>query len=119
MKEQADSRPRMANGTRNGTSADFWHRQAAIHGGNRTQFLCMATLFAVGAGDGNRTRTVSLGRVLILPCFRVQQRYWRPQLASGDPYRPGLVARAWPGSLASRAENRALAEVAWPRIAAT
>jgi hypothetical protein len=55
-----------------------------------------ATPFVRGAGDGNRTRTVSLGRVLILPCFRVLQRYWRPQLASGDPYRPGLVARAWP-----------------------
>ena len=47
------------------------------------------------------------------------QRYWRPQLAPGDPYRPGLVARVWPGSLASRAKNRALAEVAWPRITAT
>src|ERR1035437_6008517 len=58
-------------------------------------------------------------RVLIPPCFRVLQRYWRPQLAPGDPYRPGLVARAWPGSLASRGENRALAEVAWPRITAT
>jgi len=30
-----------------------------------------------------------------------------------------LVARAWPGSLASRGENRALAEVAWPSITAT
>jgi hypothetical protein len=60
-----------------------------------------------------------LGRVLIPPCFRVLQRYWRPQLAPGDPYRPGLVARAWPGSLASRAENCALAEAAWPRITAT
>src|SRR5450631_4219494 len=64
--------------------------------GNGAQFLCMATLLACRAGDGNRTRTVSLGRVLILPCFRILQRYWRPQLASGDPYRPGLVARAWP-----------------------
>jgi hypothetical protein len=77
-----------------------------------------ATAFR-GAGDGNRTRTVSLGRVLIPPCFRVLQRYWRPQLASGDPCRPGLVARVWPGSLASRGENRAPAEVVWPRITAT
>jgi len=37
--------------------------------------------------------------------FRVLQRYWRPQLAPGGPYRPGLVARAWPGSLLSRGEN--------------
>src|SRR5664280_2663236 len=74
------------------------------------RFICPATLFACGAGDGNRTRTVSLGRVLILPCFRVLQRYWRPQLASCDPYRPGLVARVWPGSLGSRVENRALAQ---------
>ena len=64
--------------------------------GNDVQFACATTLFEHGAGDGNRTRTVSLGRVLILPCFRVPQRYWRPQLAPGDPYRPGLVARAWP-----------------------
>src|SRR5664280_776783 len=73
-------------------------------------FACAATLFTRGAGDGNRTRTVSLGRVPILACFRVLQRYWRPQLASGDPYRPGLVARVWPGSLGSRVENRALAQ---------
>jgi hypothetical protein len=62
-----------------------------------------AAVFEHGAGDGNRTRTVSLGRVLIPPCFRVLQRYWRPQLASGDPCRPGRVARVWPGSLGSRA----------------
>src|SRR5450631_4901811 len=74
------------------------------------QFAYTATLFVFGAGDGNRTRTVSLGRVLILPCFPVLQRYWRPQLASGDPYRPGLVAGVWPGSLGSRVENRALAQ---------
>src|ERR1019366_6403516 len=79
--------------------------------GNGAQFVCMATLVACGAGDGNRTRTVSLGRVRIPPCFRVLQRYWRPQLASGDPYRPGLVARVWPGSFGSRVENRALAHV--------
>src|SRR5450631_4926334 len=78
------------------------------------QFVCMITLFACGAGDGNRTRTVSLGRVLIPPCFRVLQRYWRPQLAPGDPYRPGLVARVWPGFSRLRGENRALAEVAGP-----
>jgi hypothetical protein len=66
------------------------------------QFAYAATLFACGAGDGNRTRTVSLGRVLIPPCFRVPQRYWRPQLAPGDPYRPGLMAHAWPGSRGSR-----------------
>src|SRR5450759_5067279 len=83
------------------------------------QFGSTTTLFACRAGDGNRTRTVSLGRVLIPPCFPVLQRFWRPHLASVDPYRPGLVARAWPGSLASRGENRALAEVAWPRITAT
>src|SRR5450631_1749216 len=74
------------------------------------QFAYTATLFVFGAGDGNRTRTVSLGRVLILPCFPVLQRYWRPQLASGDPYRPGLVAGVWPGSLGSRVENRTLAQ---------
>src|SRR5664280_3303842 len=73
-------------------------------------FACAATLFTRGAGDGNRTSTVSLGRVPILPCFRVLQRYWRPQLAFGDPYRPGLVARVWPGSLGSRVENRAPAQ---------
>jgi len=43
-------------------------------------FACGATLFTCGAGDGNRTRTVSLGRVLIPPWFPVLQRYWRPQL---------------------------------------
>ena len=59
-------------------------------------FACPATVFEHGAGDGNRTRTVSLGRVLISPCFRVLQRYWRPQLAPGDPYRPGLVAVCGP-----------------------
>src|SRR5450631_4091939 len=80
------------------------------------QFVCMITVFACGAGDGNRTRTVSLGRVLIPPCFRVLQRYWWPQLAPGDPYRPGLVARAWPASLASPIEDRALAETSWTRI---
>ena len=74
------------------------------------EYASAATLFVCGAGDGNRTRTVSLGRVLILPCFPVLQRYWRPQLASGDPYRPGLVARVWPGSLGSRVENRTLAQ---------
>src|SRR5674476_1624597 len=78
-----------------------------------------ATRFACGAGDGNRTRTVSMGRVLILPCFRVLRRYWRPQLVPGDPYRPGLVAPAWTASLASRSENRARDEVSWPRITAT
>jgi hypothetical protein len=33
--------------------------------GNDAQFICMATLFACGAGDGNRTRTVSLGMVTL------------------------------------------------------
>jgi hypothetical protein len=58
-----------------------------------------ATLFACGAGDGNRTRTVSLGRVLAPPCSRVLQRFRRPHLAPGGPQRPGRVARVWPGSL--------------------
>src|SRR5665647_1808218 len=95
----------MARG--NGTCAVFWCGRALTHLGDGVRFACAATVFVYGAGDGNRTRTVSLGRVLIPPCFRVLQRYWRPQLAPGDPYRPGLVARAWPGSLASRGENRA------------
>ena len=64
----------------------------SLHRGAGARFACSATLFACGAGDGNRTRTVSLGRVLIPPCFRVLQRYWRPQLASGDL--AGLVL--WP-----------------------
>ena len=72
-------------------------------GGSRSsgvrQFPTVATLFACGAGDGNRTRTVSLGRVRIPPCSPVLQRYWRPQLAASDPYRPGLVAHVWPGCL--------------------
>ena len=50
-----------------------------------TRFACVAMLFAYGAGDGNRTRTVSLGRVLVPPRSRVLQRFWRPQLAPGDP----------------------------------
>jgi hypothetical protein len=100
----AQSGPRM---NRRHGSAEGW-----IH-----QFGSVATLFACGAGDGNRTRTVSLGRVLIPSCFRVLQRYWRPQLASGDPLRPGLVARVWPGSLGSRAEpTRAMAGA--PRLGA-
>jgi hypothetical protein len=33
------------------------------------------------------------------PCLPVLQRFWRPHLAPVDPYRPGLVARVWPGSL--------------------
>jgi len=37
---------------------------------------------------------------------------WRPQLTAGDPYRPGLVARVWPGSLGSRAETYAR----WPEL---
>ena len=78
-----------------------------------------ATVFACGAGDGNLTRTVSLGRVLIPPRFRLLQWFWRPHLASVDPYRPGRVARVWPGSLASCAENRAPAQAAWPKITAT
>jgi hypothetical protein len=82
----------------------------AVSKGRWRPIALSCNVFACGAGDGNRTRTVSLGRVLILPCFRVLQRYWRPQLASGDPYRPGLVARVWPGSLGSRVENRALAQ---------
>ena len=85
-------------------------RNACLTQNGILEYGSAATLFAFGAGDGNRTRTVSLGRVHILPCFRVLQRYWRPQLASGDPYRPGLVARVWPGSLGSRVENRALAQ---------
>jgi hypothetical protein len=71
---------------------------------NSIRFACVATLFACGAGDGNRTRTVSLARVLIPPCFPVLQRYRRPQLGPSGPYRPGLVARVWPGS-----------ERSWPR----
>src|SRR5450759_4318179 len=71
------------------------------------EFPITATLFACGAGDGNRTRTVSLGRVPIPPCSPALQRYWRPQLTAGGPYRPGLVARVWPGSLGSRAETYA------------
>jgi hypothetical protein len=91
------------------SSADEVWFQRGLSG----RFACSATLFACGAGDGNRTRTVSLGRVLIPPCFPVLQRFWRPHLASVDPYRPGLVARAWPGALPSPGKNRALAEVAW------
>ena len=32
---------------------------------NSTQFVCAAILFVCGAGDGNRTRTVSLGMVTV------------------------------------------------------
>ena len=71
-----------------------------------------ATVFELGAGDGNRTRTVSLGRVSMPPCSPALQRYWRPQLTAGGPYRPGLVARVWPGSLGSRAETYAR----WPEL---
>ena len=30
-------------------------------GGSGSRFACPATLFVCGAGDGNRTRTISLG----------------------------------------------------------
>jgi len=40
---------------------------ATSKGGSGARFACPATLFACGAGDGNRTRIVSLGRVLIPP----------------------------------------------------
>jgi hypothetical protein len=33
------------------------------------------------------------------PCLPVLQWFWRPHLAPVDPYRPGRVARMWPGSL--------------------
>jgi len=33
--------------------------------GEGAQLLCPATFFACGAGDGNRTRTVSLGMVTV------------------------------------------------------
>ena len=56
-------------------------------------------LLACRAGDGNRTRAFSLGRVLIPPRSRVLQRFWRPHLAPVDLSRPGRVARVWPGSL--------------------
>jgi len=38
--------------------------------------------------------------------------FWRPQAASGDPYRPGLVARMWPDSFGSRDETYAR----WPEL---
>jgi len=81
--------------------------------GNDAQFVCMVTLFAFGAGDGNRTRTVSLGRVLMPPCFPVLQRFWRPHIAPVAPYRPGLVARVWPGSFGSRAAET---YARWPEL---
>ena len=60
---------------------------------------------AARSGLGGRTAQVqswaadslSAKRGLRPQCFFVLQRLWRPHLASRHPYRPGLVARAWPG----------------------
>ncbi len=74
----------------------------------------VATLFVFGAGDGNRTRTVSLGRVLVPGCFPVLQRFWRPQLAVDDP--SGLVSwPVWPCCLGSRAEAYSRRRSRWVR----
>ena len=57
--------------------------------GNGAQFVCMATFFAFRAGDGNRTRTVSLGTNLIwrIRCVRQDDRARR-----GHRVRPRLAA---------------------------
>jgi len=82
----------MARG--NGTSADFWCRRAPIQMENSVQFVCMATLFAFGAGDGNRTRTVSLGTLFELRGFVLGSwRVSRSRAAWSVPWMPAVMAR--------------------------
>jgi len=66
----------MANGTRNCTSAVFGREWALTGLRDTVEVAVPATLFACGAGDGNRTRTVSLGTNLIsrIHCVRQDDR---------------------------------------------
>jgi hypothetical protein len=61
-------------------------------------FACFATHFAAERVTGIEPALSAWGEVLSPPCSPLLQRFWRTQLAPSDPYRPGLVARAWPGS---------------------
>jgi hypothetical protein len=72
-------------------------------------------LSRVGRVTGIRTRTVSLGGVLISPCFCALQGCGRPQLASSDPCRPSLVACVWPlcGQVLSL---RVVSTAHWPKL---
>jgi hypothetical protein len=61
------------------------------------QLLYGATYFACGAGDGNRTRTVSLGTVRTHGCVLGALRDSRSRAAWSVPWTPPLMAREWHG----------------------
>jgi len=61
-------------------------------------FRLCCNAFRVWSGRRESNPHCQLGKTSYPPRFHVLQRYRRPQLAAGDPCRPGRVARAWPGS---------------------
>jgi hypothetical protein len=68
--------------------------------------LC-CNVFACGAGDGNRTRTVSLGTVRTHGCVLGALRDSRSRAAWSVPWTPPLMAREWHGvHMQRRVRNR-------------
>ena len=79
------------------TKALFASKRVGSTGNIASEFDCPATFFACGAGDGNRTRTVSVVTVRTHGCVLGALRVSRSRAAWVLPWTPPLMAREWHG----------------------